>query len=136
MSITDDEKTVLMIADRGEYMVAIGRWELPIRSLFSKGLLVLHQINGGAQYTISDAGRAELDAADSAEDANLGKLIEQGKKIGAAQKSARECAEAAAQELADCAKASSPITGDTPEAAARKWSPIVLNRALDIINNG
>lgn len=134
--ITDDERTVLMIADRGEYMLAIGRWERPIKNLTEKGFLKCQQLAGGPQYTITDAGRLELNATDAEEDRNLAKIIEQGSRIGAAQKTARDHAEAVAQAIASCAKVSASMTGDTPEMAAKKWSPIILERALDIINNG
>jgi len=134
-SLTDDEFTVLMIADRGEFMLAIGRWAAPMESLTGKGFLKKDIINGGPQYTITEAGRTALVDRDREDDKHLGAIIEQGSRIGAAQKLAREQAEVAAQALAKAAKAGA-VLGDTPEASARKWMPVILERALDIINNG
>jgi hypothetical protein len=136
MTITDDEFSVLMIADRGEYMLAIGRWQKPTEDLTRKGFLKCEIIAGGPQYSITPAGREAIVGREAEDDKKLGAIIEQGHRIGTAHKTAREHAEAAAQAIAECAKASSPMTGDTPEAAARKWAPIVLERALDIINHG
>lgn len=133
MSITDDEFSCLMIAAQGEYMLAIGRWAASLGTLVAKGLMKREFINGGPQYTITDAGRAAIEDRDIEDDKRLGDALAQ---TGTAQKSAREQAEIAAQTLAACAESSAELTGDTPETAARKWLPIILTRALDIINNG
>jgi hypothetical protein len=133
MSLTNDEMSVLMIADRDEYMLAIGRWELPVKSLAKRGLLKCETLNGGPQYTITDAGREAMKQGD---DDNIRAIIDASYSIGVAQKEIRVGAETTAQMLAKCAKMSAPITGDTPETAARRWSAIILNRALDIINGG
>ncbi len=133
MNLTNDEMSVLMIAERDQYMLAIGRWAEPTKSLAVKGLLKCDMINGGPQYTITDAGRTALQKQDAAA---AQAVIDAGTHIGVAQKEARVGAETAAKMLAEVAKLSTPITGDTPESAARKWAPIILERALDIINNG
>ena len=135
MTITDDEFSVLMIAARGEYMLAIGRWEAPCKALAAKGMMQVQMLNGGPQYTITEAGRAAIQDREKEEDRNWGALIEAGSRLGAAQKTAREHVEAAAQAIAKAAKAGS-APGDTPESAARKWMPAILERALDIINHG
>lgn len=134
-SLTSDEMAVLMIAERGEYMLAIGRWASPVESLTTKGFLKKDIINGGPQYTITEAGRAAIVDRDHEDDKQLGAIIEQGSRIGAAQKIARDQAEIAAQALAKAAKAGA-VLGDTPETSARKWMPVIMERALDIINNG
>jgi hypothetical protein len=133
MSLTNDEMSVLMIADRDEYMLAVGRWELPVKSLTNKGLLKCEMLNGGPQYSITDAGRAAMKQGD---DDNIRAMLQAASSVGTAQKEVRVGAETAAQLLAEIAKLSAPITGDTPETAARRWSTIILNRALDIINGG
>jgi len=133
MSITDDERTVLMIADRGEYMLAIGRWELPIKSLAKRGLLASQILNGGPQYTITEAGRTELNAAEHEEDQQLREIIN---RSSATLASIRGKAEQSAQLLAQAAKESEQATGDSPKVAAERWSEMILKRALDIIANG
>lgn len=133
MSLTNDEMSVLMIAAKGEYMLAIGHWQQPVQALCRKGFMKCELIAGGPQYTITDAGRKAMEQGD---DENIRSMIEASSSAGTAQKAARDVAEQTAQKLAECAKLSSPITGDTPETAARRWSTIVLNRALDIINGG
>lgn len=42
-------------------------------------------------------------------------------------------AEAMAQVLAEAGRASHDALGDPPEAAVRKWSQIILKRALEIL---
>ena len=42
-------------------------------------------------------------------------------------------AEQAAQLLAQAAKASERVTGDTPQVAAEKWSGIIYRRALELL---
>lgn len=133
MSITDDEFTCLMIAARGEYMLAIGRWEVSIKSLVAKGLMRSEHIAGGPQYTITKAGR---DAITEREQEETRQLTAAGSNMVAAQRTARDLVETVAKALAECAKMSALVTGDTPETSARKWSPLILERALDIINNG
>lgn len=128
MNLSDDELTVLLIAAKGEPMLAIGRWEEPTKNLILKGYLrpCTDKINN----IITDAGRK---AAREAEDAPFKALIEIGSKVGATQKAIRDFAEQAAQLLAQAAKTSHDITGDAPEYAAEKWSGIILRRAKEIL---
>lgn len=75
--LTEDEFTVLLLADNGESMIPIGRWKAPILSLTTKGFM---RKNDEVNYSITDAGRqarATRDAED--EDAMLG-LLSGGKK--------------------------------------------------------
>ena len=127
--LSQDELTVLMIAAQGESMMAIGRWQKPIESLLQKGLMMSR---GGDNFNcvITDTGRA---AAKEAEDAPFRELLETGSKIGATQKGIRDFAEQAAQLLAKAARASHSAVGDAPEYAAKKWSEIILQRALEIL---
>jgi len=131
MTITSDELAVLMIAERGEHLLAIGRWAGPCASLTGKGLLQKNFIAGGDQYTITDAGRV---AAEKADDSNLGAMIEQGSQVGTAQKSARDHSEQAAKELCDAARDSVKITGDSLATAVRKWADVAMRRALELLN--
>ena len=133
MSLSNDEMSVLMIAAQGQTMLPIGRWEEPTKSLAAKGFMKCEILAGGPQYMITEAGRAAMEKGD---DDNIRAIIETTSEVGTTQKEARVGAETAAQMLAKIVKLSTPITGDIPETAARRWSTIILNRALDIINNG
>ena len=133
MSITQDERTVLMIVNRGEYMLAIGRWELPIKSCAKQGFLKSEFIAGGPQYTITEAGHTELDVAEHEENQQLANIINSS---SATLASIRGKAEQSAQLLAQAAKESEQATGDAAKVAAERWSEMILKRALDIIANG
>lgn len=64
--LSDDERTVLMIAAQGESMIPIGRWEGPIKRLTALGYMRrLDDVN----YVITDAGRSAIDAAEAEVDA-------------------------------------------------------------------
>ena len=63
-TLSDDERAVLMIAGGGLSMIPIGRWEVAVKALASRGLLeMLDSVN----YVITDEGRAALKAADEEE---------------------------------------------------------------------
>jgi hypothetical protein len=55
--LTDDEFTLLEIMSRGEAMMAIGRWEKPLKSLAAKGMA---DPQDGFNYIITSAGRTAL----------------------------------------------------------------------------
>jgi hypothetical protein len=133
MTITDDEFSVLMIAAQGEYMLPIGRWKPSIESLTQKGLMCCQHINGGPQYTITRAGKAAINEREQTETESFSAA---SARVAKAQKAARELVEETAKLLVETAKVSSTLTGDTPETSARKWSPLILERALDILNGG
>jgi len=59
--LTDDEFTVLCIAAHGQHMLAIGRWEEPVRALTLRKLMrQVDQVN----YVITPEGRKAADARD------------------------------------------------------------------------
>lgn len=63
--LTQDEFTILLIADGGVSMAPIGRWKASILSLTEKGLMQrLDDVN----YTITDEGRAAREARDEEDD--------------------------------------------------------------------
>jgi len=133
MTVTDDEFVVLMIAAKGEYMLPIGHWKPSIEALTQKGLMCSQHINGGPQYLITRAGR---DAIHEREQEETVQFANASARVVQAQKQARDLVEVTAKSLAETARASARVTGDTPETAARKWSPLILTRALDILNGG
>jgi len=131
--ITDDEFSVLMIAARGEYMLAIGHWEQPTRHLEAEGLLKKEMLNGGWQYTITDAGRAAIREREQEEDRQLGAIIEKASSMDAAQQSCRNYAEQAAQAIANCARESVKTTGNAEQADAERWVRVILERVKDLL---
>lgn len=70
-TLTDDERTVLMITARGEMIADIGeysRWSKPIQSLVKRGLLKQHD---KFNNSITAAGREALEAAEQEIDGEL-----------------------------------------------------------------
>lgn len=59
--LTDDERTVLLIACEGQYLIPHGRWRDPVLMLAARGFLQkLDDVN----YVITAAGRSASDAAE------------------------------------------------------------------------
>lgn len=125
--LTEDERTVLMIAAEGQSMMAIALWEKPIDSLVAKGLM-----ERGDKFNnfITPAGRALIKET---EDEPYRQILEVGINLRNQQEQARASVEQAAMHLMLAAKASALATGDTPQAAAASWSPKILERALELL---
>ncbi len=125
--LTDDERTVLMIAAEGQSIAAIARWEKPIESLIQKGYLVR-----GDKFNnfITDAGRK---LAKETEDEPYRQMLEIGIRVRNAHTQTAMSAEQAAQHLVLAAKSSALATGDSLEHSAREWSRIALERALELL---
>lgn len=90
MSLTQDEYAVLMIAEKGESIAAIGRWEKPIQSLVARGLM---RANDKFNNVITDAGRVAVEKED---DSVIGEVLEVNNKI-AKQKMLRSTVRPATQ---------------------------------------
>lgn len=82
--LTDDELTVLLIADRGESMLPIGRWEYPVKRLVELGYMQSiggHNLTDGssANNVITPAGkrvvRQQTEARDNAMRQAFGKTV-------------------------------------------------------------
>ena len=129
--LTSDEFTVLLLAEKGESMIPIGRWKEPILSLAGKGLL---QKNDEVNYAITLAGREACAERNRADEGDLSKLLGGLHAINKTQTSARQHVEQAAQHLAAAAKESAVVTGDTPTHALREWSKAALTRALELLS--
>jgi hypothetical protein len=72
--LSNDERAVLMIAAQGQYMIPIGRWELPIKALTARGYMrMLDAVN----YVITPAGLA---ASEAAEDDAIRGMINAGNR--------------------------------------------------------
>lgn len=66
--LTQDEHTVLLIAGKDQNMMAIGRWEKPVKDLTARGFLrMLDPVN----FIITSAGRAALEREEMAENKAL-----------------------------------------------------------------
>lgn len=130
MTITDDEFSVLMIAAQGEYMLPIGRWKPSIESLASKGLMCMQHINGGPQYLITRAGLEAIKEREEDENRKIGSIINRSGLVT----QVRALAEESAQKLAQAAKDSVQITGDSAQVALQEWAKQVIARAKVLID--
>ena len=132
--LTDDELTVLMIAARGESLMAIGRWEKPVKDLNAKALLLsIDSVN----YVITDAGRTAAAQGESDADDMLARgIIGKHNQIVEMRNASRHSIEQAALHLSLAATASAKITGDTPQQAAEQWSREVLRLAIGKLSDG
>ena len=138
--LTDDEATVLQIAAQGMTIGAIGRWAGAVESLLTRGLL--KDMSGDKfNCVITDAGRSAMDGQEAEDDRALGKAVDRalGKAVdrmretAIAQRSIQEMAEQCAQVLVKVAEASSVVTGDAKDIAAKNWSKLILDRALSLL---
>lgn len=127
-TLTDQELGILQIHVEGGNVAAIGHWEKACDHLVELGYLRrIDKLN----HQITPVGR---EVSRQQEDAAIGKMIEVGSAIGSIQKKIRDFAEQAAQLLVQASRASQDVTGDTPQEAAKKWSGIILRRALELID--
>ncbi len=125
--LTDDEFSILLIAARGESVMPIGRWEKPVESLVAKGFLKQHDRHNN---TITPAGRVALEKR---ENVDAVAWIEATSGSHSATANIRAVAEGMATTLANIAKESKKVTGGATADAARKWSEVILNRALELL---
>lgn len=128
-SFTGDEKTVLEICNSGEVIAEIGRWEKPVKDLERRGYLAGPAFN---KY-ITDAGRAAFQGAEREYDRQLGKAIEAGGRIAAAQQEVASLVEQAAALMATAALKTHEIRGDAPEVALDLWIDQMKQEALNRI---
>lgn len=132
--LTEDEATVLEIAAKGMPMIAMrdGRWRDPIRSLVRRGFLK-DETGDMFNCVITDAGRAAMGGQEAEDDRAIGRSIDRMREMAIAQKSIQEMAEQCAQVLVKIAEASSVVTGDAKELAARNWSKVILDRCKELL---
>ena len=72
VDLTNDERTVLLIAARGHPMLAIGRWQEPVLSLVQKGFMRRDETRSDVEnYVISEAGRKASDLAEAEADRQM-----------------------------------------------------------------
>ena len=128
--LSQDELTVLSLANAGESMIPIGRWKEPTLALERKGFL---KANDSSNFVITDAGRAEHVRQ---EDEPYRKILESGTKVQNARTQAQQSVEQAALHLSYAARASVLVTGDSVEDAIASWLDIVKERALELAKGG
>ena len=128
--LTPDEEACLLIMAEGGSIAPIARWEKPVYELARRGLATRKD---AFNYIISGAGRERVAQLEKEHDAALGGLIERCGVMEVTQKRIIDFAEQAAQLLAVEALASAKVTSDSPEIAARKWSKVILDRALELL---
>lgn len=129
--LTDDEYTVIMLAEQGRYMAPIGRWEKPILSLAARGFLV--DKSQGVNFAITQEGRAALAKHEEAINGDLRTAIEGNNKIANARTQMQQSVEQAALHLSFAARAASAATGDSSETAIKKLSELASTRALELV---
>ncbi|MDE2099024.1 MAG: hypothetical protein KGL39_17350 [Patescibacteria group bacterium] len=125
--LTDDQFTLLMIANNGDILAPIGRWKESVFVLVEKGLLVRHnEVN----YGITLEGKKAVAERDREDEAAFGQLLSSAHQT---RSQAQQLAEQAAQNLATAARNSSSVTGDDPIEALRQWSEQAVKRALELL---
>jgi hypothetical protein len=126
-----DDITVLMIANEGERMIPIGRWQKPIERLLASGHLVKQPSagdpTGGFNCVITALGRQAIAAEEKETDQQLGRFIEKSRTAYYDQTVARYLIEQAVLLIIDAATQSAPHTGDTVRGAAEKWLDLIEN---------
>jgi hypothetical protein len=124
-TLTGDESTVLQIAAQQGTIGAIGRWEVPVKSLVKRGLL--HDMTGDFfNCQITEAGKS----ASAESEAELNRALGRMRKT---QESIQEMAEQCAQVLVKIARMSHEATGTASADAAIKWSGVILDRAKELL---
>jgi hypothetical protein len=135
--LTNDEKTILMIAASGQAMIPIGRWEKPTKALVERGYMAPRphpgDPTGHFNNFITDAGRL---AIEQAEKDDFKDLIEVGAEFQRAQHKLTSHAEKIAQDLVSIARESAELQADPPHKALEKWSRVILERALAVLTEG
>ncbi len=126
--LTQDDCTVLLIADQGESLAPIGRWEQPIRKLHALGLL---KQNDAVNFVITANGRTALRQEEAKNDQALAGLFQ---TASAVQSNIQDFAEQAAQLLASAGQASARVTGDAPSVAVDKWAEVLRKRAKELLD--
>ena len=126
--LSDDEFTILMAAGQGNSMMPIGRWEAPVESLVTRGLL---ERRDKFNNFITSAGRAALEGHTKAVDDSAARAIIAHHNAGVTfRKQITELAESLVVAARDAAKA----TGDEPLVALQKCVAAIRDRAIELIS--
>ncbi len=126
--LTIDEHTVLMLANEGQVMLAIGRWEIPTLALYERGFLNQQTApGGGPEYRITYNGMKALGKFEQAEAAEGGRIAGE---IVQVQTDIHIVITRAAEVFVQLALQSPIMVGDAPEVALRKWIEVLTDEAL------
>lgn len=128
--LSDDEYACLMIAAEGGWLAPIGRWEKPVLRMAQLGLMFKHD---AVNYGITPAGREAIANREKADDQRLGQALTNLGRAQEVQGSIQDFAEQAAQLLAQAARTSSLVTGDTSRIAMLRWIEVIKRRALELL---
>lgn len=135
--LTNDEKTVLLIAQAGGPMAPIGRWKAPVESLAAKGFLKPHchpgDPTGHFNMHITDAGKDAAVELDREDDVALGQLLETASRTGHIQHKCAAHAEQIAVQMVDLVELSIQATGDSKEFTAKHWNGVIGRRVLEML---
>ena len=126
-NLTDDQFTVLMIANNGDMLAPIGRWKEPVLELTRKGLM---QRMDEMNYAITLEGAKAVNERDREDEAALTAVLASGHQV---RYQMQTLVEQAAQNLAKAARDSSSVTGDDLIYALKQWSEQALKRALELL---
>jgi len=129
-----DDMTVLLIANEGERLIPIGRWENPVTRLVASKHLAPTPSPGDPtgmfNCVITALGREAVKAYEGEEDKALGNMITHSSEVGTAQVECRRCIEEAVKLIAKASLLSAKVTGDSATTAAKSWLDIVENEVL------
>lgn len=132
--LSQDELTVLLIANEGDRMMPIGRWGAPSRSLLARGYLQPNPSpqdpTGNFNLTITAIGRQ---AVTKDEDDTARQMIEANNNLVTGKQQARSQAEAIAVQMVDLVELSIKVTGGSRQDALRRWSDMILVRAQELM---
>jgi len=137
MTLSSDERTVLLIAAQGEPMMPIGRWRAPAEHLVELKLLKATPHAGDPtgffNLRITTEGRKAVAEVEAEDDQALRDMVMLSNSIGHEQTKIRATAEQIAVQLVDITEASAKVTGEAKVEALRKWGRVILERALEMI---
>lgn len=135
--LTNDEKTVLLIAHAGGPMAPIGRWEKPTLSLVAKGFLRPRphpgDPDGHFNHHITDAGKDAAVELDREYDAALGELLNVASRTGHVQRKCAAHAEQIAVQMVDLIELSITATGASKIDTAKQWGEVIGKRVLEML---
>ena len=135
--MTNDEKTVLLIAAKGEPMMPIGRWRAPAEALVGKKYLKPSPHDGDPtgffNLRITAAGRQAVEEIERGDDEALRDMVMLNSSIQHEQRKLRATAEQIAVHLVDLATATQAVTGEPPATALENWALVICKRALEMV---
>ena len=125
--MSDDEFTVLSIADKGESMMPLGRWQQPVEHLVELGyLMAADRFNN----FITSEGKVALREHSDEVDTAMGVALIKANNLRVAY---REHGDDIAKKLAEMAKQAAEATGDPLMVALQKCAAAVRDRALELL---